>query len=87
MHLVVRGTDGELWADNLNLNTGAWSTWINLGGSSPSPPALAASLSIDALDLVVGARTIEPTISSTPMAPGLRHGNVHQRFSAIRSLA
>jgi len=52
MHLVVRGTDDELWANSLDLNTGTWSAWVNLGGSSPSPPALAASPSINALDLV-----------------------------------
>jgi len=53
MHTVVRGTDTNLWANNLDLNTGAWSTWINLGGSSPSAPALAATPAVGALDLAV----------------------------------
>ena len=53
MHLVVRGTDDQLWANSLDLNTGTWSTWINLRGSSPSAPALAASQMVNALDLVV----------------------------------
>jgi hypothetical protein len=53
MSVVVRGTDTNLWANSLDLNTGTWSAWVNLGGSSPSPPALAASPSIGALDLVV----------------------------------
>jgi|SRR5438309_58307 len=53
MHMVVKGTDYDLWANSLDLNAGTWSAWVNLGGSSPSPPALAASPSIGALDLVV----------------------------------
>src|SRR5690349_9889322 len=43
MHIVVRGTDDDLWANSLNLSTLAWSGWVNLGGSSPSAPALVAS--------------------------------------------
>jgi len=53
MHLVVRGTDTNLWANSLDLNTGIWSPWVGLSGSSPSAPALAASPLINSLDLVV----------------------------------
>jgi hypothetical protein len=53
MFMVVRGTDTNLYANSLDLKTGTWSPWVPLGGSTPSSPALAASSSINALDLVV----------------------------------
>ena len=53
MYMVVRGTNDEIWANSLDLTTGIWSPWTDLGGSTPSAPALSASPSINALDLVV----------------------------------
>ncbi len=74
MHLVVRGTDDQLWANSLDLNTGTWSTWINLRGSSPSAPALAAR------------RTTEFTTRSTLLEAG-RLGNWNRvAWYFVRSL-
>jgi len=52
MYMVVRGTNDEIWANSLDLKTGIWSPWIDLGGSTPSSLALSASASINALDVV-----------------------------------
>ncbi len=54
LYVVVRGSTTELWATTLNLSTRTWAaTWTDLGGFSPSAPALAATPALSRLDLVV----------------------------------
>jgi hypothetical protein len=53
LHLLVRGVDYGLWYNSLNETSGRWSGWLSLGGSLLSSPALAASPSLNRLDVVV----------------------------------
>ncbi len=53
LYVVVRGATGEIWATTFNLSTHTWAAWTDLLGFSPSAPALAATSSLNRLDLVV----------------------------------
>ena len=54
LYVVVRGATGEIWATTFDLSAHTWAaTWTDLLGFSPSAPALAATSSLNRLDLVV----------------------------------
>jgi len=53
LHLLVRGTDYALWHNSLNEVSGLWGKWQPLNGSLVSPPALAATPSLNRLDVVL----------------------------------
>ncbi len=53
LHLLVRGEDGALHYNSLNQTSGVWSGWQPLNGTLISPPVLAASPSLNRLDVVV----------------------------------
>jgi len=54
LYVVVRGATSELWATTLDLNTNTWApSWTDLIGFSQSVPGLAASPTVNRLDLVV----------------------------------
>jgi hypothetical protein len=54
LYVVVRGATGELFYTTFDLLAHTWAaSWIDLLGSSPSTPALAATPSLTRLDLVV----------------------------------
>jgi len=53
LHLLVRGVDYDLYYNSLNLVSGVWSGWLSLNGTLLSSPALAASPSLNRLDVVV----------------------------------
>ena len=53
LHLLVRGTDYGLWHNSLDVISGRWSSWLSLNGSLGSSPAVAASPSLNRLDVVV----------------------------------
>jgi hypothetical protein len=44
LHIVVKGMSGDLlWYCSGNLDSGVWSGWSGLGGTSPSPPTFAGN--------------------------------------------
>jgi len=53
LYVVVRGASGELFATTFDLTAHTWGAWVDLQGSSPSTPALAATPAVSRLDLVV----------------------------------
>jgi hypothetical protein len=53
LHIVVTGTNGQLWYNSRNLVAGTWGTWQPLLGNSLTAPVLVASPSLNQLDLIV----------------------------------
>jgi len=53
LHLLVRGEDGALHYNSLDQTSGIWNGWQPLNGTLISPPVLAASPSLNRLDVVV----------------------------------
>ena len=53
LYLLVRGLDYALYYNSLDAVSGSWSGWKPLNGTSISSLALAASLSLNRLDVVV----------------------------------
>jgi hypothetical protein len=54
LYVVVRGATSELWATTFDLNTNMWApSWTDLLGFTQSVPGLAATPTLNRLDLVV----------------------------------
>lgn len=53
LHLLARGVTGPLYYNSLNESSHVWSGWQGLGGSLYSPPVVAASPSLNRLDVVL----------------------------------
>jgi len=69
LYVVVRGATTELWATTFDLSAHTWAaSWTDLNGFSPSAPALAATSSLNRLDLL--ARGVDNQIYHKALTSG-----------------